>query len=103
MTCAYQRRGERAAATGVQVARLISGQINWASPLDTISLPSSSFGGIHRVSKQIAPTFTDGETVRLAVRAVTAAGEAGDVMMLDPVVADAAAPGDVDYLEVRQV
>ena len=48
------------------------------------------------------PTWSHGQAIRLALRAVTAAGVGGPTTLLAPVVADAEAPADVNYLIVEQ-
>jgi hypothetical protein len=95
----YSRIAELGTAATVQVARVTDGVPDWASPLATVTLRRS---GPTFHSAQLADTFTDGEHVTIALRALTAGAVAGPVTALAPIVADATGPGHVDYLEVSQ-
>ncbi len=94
----YKARGAAAAATGVQVALVTAGVPDWSSPLQTISV-----AGTKRINVVLDDTFTDGQTVRLAIRAVTAAGVGGKARHLNPVVADSSAPAEIGYAEGVQI
>ena len=94
----YKAFGSEAIATGVQVALVTAGAPDWDTPLQTITISRST-----RINVVLDETFTDGQTVRLAVRAVTAAGVGGKVRHLNPVVADSSAPEAVEYAEASQV
>jgi len=100
LTIVYNARGAAGAATGVQVARVTGGAADWEDLEDTIPLRSA---GITRRTRTLEPTYDDGETVRLAARAVTAGGATGDELLVNPVTADAAAPPAVDWIRAVQV
>ena len=72
---------------------------DWSSPIDTINISGDAFG-----SGTLTPTWTHGQTVHLACRAVTAAGDAGEVMIPEgsPVVADTTGPEAREYIKVTQ-
>lgn len=92
----YNARGQAAVASAIQVAQIVGGEIDWSSLLTTVSIT-----GTCRKSVELGP-FDHGQTVRLALRAVTAGGVAGAVFGASPVVADTTGPAAVDYLSVSQ-
>ncbi len=94
----YKARGAAGAAVGIQVALVTAGVPDWASPLQTIAVARTK-----RINVVLDNTFTDGQTVRLAVRAVTAAGANGKARRLNPVVADSSAPATIGYAEGVQI
>jgi len=88
----YDPNGAAGVATGIQVARTTGPDgegVDWTSLIQTISIPNLAHG-----KTILDPTYADGETVFLAVRAVTAAGDGGEFLEPDgsPVVADASGP-----------
>jgi len=100
----YPLDGEAGEAANIQVAELDeAGDPDWASPVLTISVSSVSREGLFQSTQRTGTTWATGRTVRLAARAVTSGGTAGDAYTLDPAVADADAPADVDGLSVSQV
>jgi hypothetical protein len=95
----YSDYGELGAATGIQVTEIVAGEPDWDDLVETLAI-----GGTTRLSNyELADTWPDGQTVLLAVRAVTAGGVGGPATRLDPVVADTAGPDHVDWLELSQV
>jgi len=96
----YSRLGEKAEAATVQIARATGDAIDWESPLATVALAA---GKATRHDGKLAETFDDGETVRLALRAVTAGGVAGPVLRLPAIAADASAPAPLGRLELEQL
>lgn len=90
----YSAQGQLGTAAGVQIAERISAEAgyDWASPLATITVRSS---GVTRRTQALGGSWSHGQTVRLAARAVTSGGVAGPVTVLSPVVALAAAPAAV--------
>jgi len=93
----YRSTGQLAAPASVQVARVVAGVIDWSSLVQTVALLADR---THRVT--LDDTWADGESVQLAVRAVTSASVAGPHTVLDAVSADASAPAAVDYLTGAQ-
>ncbi len=88
----YDGGGAAGVATGIQVARATgpAGEgVDWGSLIQTIAIGSRAHG-----KTVLAPTFIDGETVYLAVRAVTAAGDGGPLLEPEgsPVIADSTGP-----------
>jgi len=96
----YNTTDSPAAATQVQVALYdpADNTYDWASPEATLTVSGS---GNIKLTDTIGP-YTNGATVKLAARAVTAAGVAGDATAMIPVVADTAAPAVVDSLTATQ-
>ncbi len=93
----YSADGELAAATTIEVARVTGGVADWGSLVDTITITGST-----RRTVELSPTYADRETVHLAARAKTAAGDAGQAFLLRQVGADAAAPGHLEFVEASQ-
>lgn len=89
----YSRLGEGATAASVQIARVVDGVADWANALATVTLRS---GPLTRHSEDLATEFGDGATVRLALRAVTAAGVGGPEWRLHPIASDDAGPAVLD-------
>jgi len=83
----YDATDELDAATKVVVGRLVDDAIDWASPVQEIAI-----SGTTTIDEDLSDTYTDIESVHLAVRAETAAGVQGPVTVLATVVADATAP-----------
>lgn len=101
LTVVYSARGQAGVATGVQVAEVSgAGVPNWGSLITTVTVRSS---GMTRRTVTLDESWADGETVRLAVRAATAAGATGDELLVNPVAVDATAPAAVEYVEAAQV
>jgi len=96
----YNTIDEPAAATQVKVARydLTTKAYDFASPEATLTVSGS---GNIKLSDTIGP-YTHGDTVKLAARAVTAAGVAGDATAITPVVADTTGPAVVDSMTATQ-
>ncbi|MCK4625738.1 MAG: hypothetical protein KAV00_10535 [Phycisphaerae bacterium] len=95
----YVSRGQHGVASAVQIAEITGGVPDWVSPLAEVSVGSKTS---HKTAKP-AKVFEHDTTIRLAVRAITAAGASGPVKRLSPVVADSEAPAAVDYVEVEQI
>ena len=83
----YDATDELAAATKIAVGRIVSGAIDWSSPVEEIAI-----SGTTTIDQDLVPTYTHGELVHLAVRAETAAGVQGPPRILAPVVADTTGP-----------
>jgi hypothetical protein len=90
----YVAVGAAAAATAIQVARCAGNPAvaDWGSLVQTITI-------LGRYDREITLTqvFDDGDTVQLAVRAVTAAGFGGAAAILNPVTIDSTAPAEVPW------
>jgi len=98
----YDAAEQAGAATGIQVARCTGPDgagADWDSPIQTISVPGSILKTV-----TLDPAYNDGETVYLAIRAVTAAGDAGPVLSPEgsPVVADSTGPAANELLTAQQ-
>ena len=83
----YDATDELAAATKIAVGRIVSGSIDWGSPVEEIAI-----SGTTTIDQDLAPTYTHGELVHLAVRAETAAGVQGPPRILAAAVADTTGP-----------
>jgi len=97
----YLGRDAEADATGIQVARVwtSTGAVDWGADLiETVTLAGRSAAGTYAVSQLLTPQYSHGETVRVAVRAVTAEGVAGAHAVLGPIATDTVAPPAVDYV-----
>ena len=94
----YVARGQEAAASTVQIAQVTRKVPDWGSPLASPAIGSK----VSAVTVSVG-TFAHEQTVRLAARAVTAAGVAGPILRLAPVVALTTGPSAVDYLEGEQI
>ena len=99
VTFAYSRLGERAAAAAVQIAEVVAGEPDWDNALASVTLRSS---GATRHTETVDGGFAHGETVTLALRAVTSGGVGGPVAVLEPVAADDAAPEPLAAITVEQ-
>ncbi len=96
----YVADGQLGTATGIQVAEIdAAGDPAWGSLVETITIS----GTTRKENYELADTWTHGQTVRLALRAVTAGGVAGPEIRLDPVVADTTGPDHVNWLGLTQV
>ena len=88
----YDGGGAAGVATGLQVGRATGHDgagVDWGALIQTITISGRAHG-----KTTLAPTYADGETVYLAVRAVTAAGDSGTVLEPggSPVIADSSGP-----------
>lgn len=98
LTTYYNAFAAEGAAVALQVAPYAGGSADWANLLSTIAI-----SGTTHIRQALSTQFADGQTVRVAVRAVTAAGVAGGAAISNPVAADATAPDGPDSVEVEQV
>jgi len=94
----YSDRGELAAAVGLQVAPVTAGVPDWGNLLTTIAV-----GGTGHYIETPSDVFADGEPLRFAVRAVTAAGAVSGHVLTNAVTADSAAPPAVALLTGAQL
>jgi len=90
----YNTVGAPAAATSIKIAKFTNGAYDWSTPAATIAIGSSETGSLTK-TVTLAETFSHGQTVKLAARAVTAAGATGDAAVMIPVVADTTAPAAI--------
>jgi len=95
----YSTVGAAGEATGVEVATRASGSRPdfVADLLQTVAITRTGARSV-----LLDASFSHGEVVRLAARAVTAAGTGGPATLLEAVVADAQAPADVNHLVAEQ-
>ena len=98
LQCFYSAVGAVGVATGIQVARIAETGPDWGSLIQTLAI-----SGTRRLDVILDPTFDDGETVRLAVRAVTADAVTGPALRTNSVSADAVGPPAVEWLQAAQV
>jgi len=93
----YDAANEPAAATKIQVGRIVSGSIDWVSPEQEINITGTTY-----IDEDLTTVYSDGELVELALRAVTADSVASKVTPCRPVVADATAPSAPGSLSAAQ-
>ena len=88
-------------ATTVQVARGAGWPLvwDWDTPEGTASVAAR---GRTSGTVTVGP-YSDGETVHLAIRAVTAGAVAGPVMVLNVIAADAVGPAEISYVAAEQM
>ena len=98
VTFRYYGRGQLVAPANVQIARITGGVADWASPLATVPVTGS---GVYKVT--LGPTFAHHETLRMALRAVSAAGVASAETRCPAVAADAEGPLAVTAAVAEQV
>jgi len=97
LSALYNAVDQQGIATAIQVARVTAGVPDWGSLVQSISIRGSA-----RIRKTLDTQFDDGETVRLAIRAVTAASVTGDSLLTNTVNADRSGPAALSYLEAIQ-
>jgi len=98
----YNSAAAAGVATAVQVARCTgAGGVgaDWDNPVKTVTVVGDAAW-----KGELSVTFDDGETVHLALRAVTATGVAGPAMVPagSPVAADSSGPEAAGYLVATQ-
>jgi len=89
--------GHYGEASAVQVAEVSGGVPDWGSPVDTFTIDGSG----RRDDVELSSSWSHGERVELAIRAVTSGGVSGPHTLL-VVAADTAGPDPVEYITASQ-
>ena len=98
LTFSYSAESEPGAAVGLQVAEIVGGSGDWDNVLETVDFTGTV---IHRKAT-LETTWSDGDRVALAVRAVTTDSVGGPERACNVITADATAPDTPESLAAAQ-